>query len=93
MKLISMSIGRRRLGPPLDGTLPMCWTNGFRGLVGRRLVSNHLKDLDRHRENQIRRVERRLDALSLPVPKGTKISGVHRYYGFPFSYWAQFREH
>jgi hypothetical protein len=91
MKLISMAVGRRELGPPLEGPLPMCWTNGFRGLTGRKLVSNGLKALDRHRERQIRRVVRQLESLNLPSSPGKKKPPVHRYYGYPFSYWAQFR--
>lgn len=93
-KLISLAVGRRRLGPPLSEPMPMSWANGFRGLLGKKFVSSCLKALDRHRERQIRRVVRRL--RQLPPPQASQAAksearNVHRYYGFPFSYWAQFQ--
>jgi hypothetical protein len=90
MKLISTAVGRRQLGQPIEGTLPMCWANGFRGLVGARFVSSHFKELDRYRESQVSRVSKQLATLPLAASDGKKIPGVNRYYGFPFSYWAQF---
>jgi hypothetical protein len=48
--------------------------------------------LDRHRERQIKRVSRGISKLPLPSPrKGRKSADAHKYYGRPFSYWAQFR--
>jgi len=94
MKLISMAVGRRELGQQLSEPMPMCWARGFKGLVGKKLISGALKALDRHRERQIRRVKRRLSQLPQPPDPGRKRrkrGGAHRYYGHPFSYWAQFQ--
>jgi hypothetical protein len=88
-RLISMAVGRRKLGPPIDGPLPMCWTNGFRGLLKVRFVIHPLKALDRHREYQIRRVDRALAALTLPKVANRK-TNAYPYYGLPFSYLGQF---
>jgi hypothetical protein len=92
MKLISMAVGRRRLGPPIQGPLPMCWTNGFKGLLDCKFVSHSLKALDRHRERQIEQIRKRLGFLNLtPSKEKNTRPPVHKYYGYPFSYWAQFR--
>lgn len=90
-RLISMAVGRRALGPSLEGPLQMCWAFGFQGLRGKEFVEHPLKRLDRHRERQIRRVDRALAALSLPKGEPMQKSKAHPYYGFPFSYWGQFQ--
>jgi Reverse transcriptase (RNA-dependent DNA polymerase) len=91
-RLISMAVGRARLGRRRSGPLAMCWANGFRGLLGRRIVRSNLKTLDRHRERQIRRIVKRL-RLRPEVRNSARepVKGVHKYYGAPFSYWGQFR--
>lgn len=89
-KLISMAVGRVRLGRPFEGPMPMCWANGFRGLLGRRIVRASLKRLDRHRERQIRRVIRRLKLRNDRPAKDSQAKDVLTYYGTPFSYWGQF---
>jgi hypothetical protein len=89
-KLISMAVGRVRLGRPFDGPMPMCWANGFRGLLGRKVVRANLKRLDRHRERQIRRVIRRLKLRKDRPAKDSQPKDVLTYYGAPFSYWGQF---
>jgi hypothetical protein len=93
-KLISIAVGRRRLHQALDETMGMCWANGFRGLLGKKIISSSLKALDRHRERQIQRVIRRLKPL--PPSKSSEhqkseARHVLGFYGFPFSYWAQFQ--
>ncbi|HOQ44641.1 MAG TPA: reverse transcriptase domain-containing protein [Bryobacteraceae bacterium] len=90
-KMISLSVGRVKLAKPADGPLPMCWANGFRGLLGKRIIATHLKALDRHRERQIRRVERRIAGLQVPRDRTKSPKGVLPFYGYPFSYFAQFR--
>lgn len=91
-KLISMAVGRITLGKDRKGPQPMSWAAGFRGLDGLSVFRNHLKVLDRHRERQVRRVSRGISKLPLPTPrKGRKSADAHKYYGRPFSYWAQFR--
>jgi hypothetical protein len=49
MKLISMGVGRRKLGQPLDGPLPKCWAHGFRWLSVKNVTVNNLRALDRQR--------------------------------------------
>ena len=90
-KLISMSVGRIERGKKRKGPMPMCWASGFRMLTGRRLVTSSLKYLDKHRERQLRRVARRLNCLKLPAAKKQIAKNVLAYYGYPFSYIAQFR--
>jgi hypothetical protein len=89
-KLISMAVGRRNLGPPVLGPLPMCWAHGFRGLLGKNFVSHPLKSLDRHRERQVIRIDRVLSGLTLPKTALKDRSGALRFYGSPFSYRGQF---
>jgi hypothetical protein len=90
-RLISMSVGRVRLGAPHNGPMPMSWAAGFRGLHGRSIFRNRLKTLDYHRERQIMRVARLLRTMKLPMrARKRKTVEAHRYYGRPFSYWAQF---
>ena len=90
-KLISMSVGRVVLGKHYRGPRPMSWAAGFRGLLGRLICRNHLKVLDRHRERQIQRIKRALSRMVLPAARPRKTAtAAHKYYGRPFSYWAQF---
>jgi hypothetical protein len=88
-RLISIAVGRRTLGPLVEGPLPMCWANGFRGLVSHNFVVHPLKALDRHREQQIRVIDRALVPLKLPKVADHR-SKAYRYYGRPFSYLGQF---
>jgi hypothetical protein len=90
-KLISMGVGRIVPGKLYHGPRPMCWAAGFRGLAGRLYCHNHLKLLDRHRERQLQRVHRYLQNLSLPQARpGRKRTDARKYYGRPYSYFAQF---
>jgi len=97
MKLIALSVGRLKFGRalPSSGFMPMCWANGFRGLWGVRFVSTQLKEMDRHRERQMRRLRSRLRHLSnpdvrIPDNAAAKRKKPVRYYGAPFSYHGQF---
>jgi hypothetical protein len=89
-KLISMSVGRIRRNKKSKGPMPMCWAAGFRGLTGRRFVTTNIQYLDRHRERQLRRVARRLEQLNLPKATAKSEVDALPYYGYPFSYIAQF---
>ncbi|MEK7993123.1 MAG: reverse transcriptase domain-containing protein [Planctomycetota bacterium] len=92
-KLISQAVGRRRRGHDLNEPLPLCWANGFRGLVGKKIVLSHLKALDRHRERQVRRVMRRLQSLPPPATQTrSEAIEVLAFYGYPFSYYGQFKQ-
>jgi hypothetical protein len=97
MRLISLSVGRRNFGHPLPASvhdvMPMCWANGFRGLWGVRFISTQLKELDRHRDRQLRRFRCRLKHLPAPDRKAQDAGGSKNaapYYGAPFSYHCQF---
>jgi|GEM_PF-582584 len=97
MKLISMSVGRRKFWQPLpacgDDIMPMCWANGYRGLWQVGFDSSGLRELDRHRDRQLRRIRNCLSHLETPcgIPKvaGTEKKKRH-FYGTPFSYHGQF---
>ena len=89
-RLISMGVGRIKLGRPVEGPMPMCWAAGFRGLVDEKTLLIGLKALDHHRERQIKRVERQLGKMELKASAGKKRIRDLRYYGRPLSYWAQF---
>lgn len=89
-KLISMSVGRIQRGKKSTGPMPMCWAAGFRGLAGRWFVTTNIKYLDRHRERQLRRIARRLEQLNLPTAAPKSDIDALPYYGYPFSYTAQF---
>ena len=98
MKLISMSVGRLTFWQPLpacgDDIMPMCWANGYRGLWQVPFDSSGLKELDRHRDRQLRRIRRCLSHLETPggIPKvAGREKKKHRYYGNPFSYHGQFQ--
>jgi len=91
-RLISQAVGRRKLWHHLDEPLPLCWANGFRGLLDKKLVLSHFKALDQHRERQLRRITRRL--LVLPAQTThihSENSDALRFYGYPFSYCGQFQ--
>jgi hypothetical protein len=91
-KLISMSVGRITLGTKYVGPRPMCWAAGFRGLTAQKLCQNQLKRLDRHRERQLQRTKRYLRKIHLSqTASSRKKTDVHKYYGRPYSYVAQFR--
>jgi hypothetical protein len=90
-KLMSMTVGRVRLGTSSEGPRPMCWANGFKGLWGRRTIPESLKVLDRHRERQVRRIIKRPSARPKHKSKKSDAKNVLPYYGSPFSFLAQFR--
>lgn len=89
-KLLSLSVGRIKLGQKSNGPRPMCWASGFRGLVGKKMIPRWIKALDRHRERQISRVAtevRRLPKKPRLIEHG---EDYYSFYGKPFSYWGQF---
>jgi len=90
-RLISLSVGRIRLGLSATSPMPMCWSNGFKGLLGKKIVAAHLKALDGHRERQVRRVARRIATLQVTNDGSSPPRQILPFYGCPFSYWAQFQ--
>lgn len=89
-RLISMTVGRIRLGHGKGAPMPMCWANGFRGLRGKKFIPSALKALDRHRERQIARVTRRLKLRESKPAQKMEAQEVLPFYGKPFSLWGQF---
>jgi hypothetical protein len=75
------------------GAPPESWAAGFPALRNKPIAGNALKELDRHRERQIRRVARRLHAIfdwfNLRAPGG---AGRVRYFGYGYSYQGQFQD-
>lgn len=90
-KLISLSVGRRKLGRSFVEPEPLCWASGFRGLAQVVNPNATLRALDRHRERQVQRIIRRLKLLrKVPATSTRKPHDALPYYGFPFSYAGQF---
>lgn len=90
-KLISMSVGRRKLHDGVNCPQTMSWTFGYRALRGKLFPKAMLRSLDRHVERQIRRVKRRLDQMRITqVGKQETKVRIPDYFGSPFSYSGQF---
>jgi hypothetical protein len=84
-RLIAMSVGREKSGLPSGS---MCWTAGFKVLKKNPFMLNQIKNLDRNRERQIKRLEKFLVKIKTPIGE----SGFKplKYYGFKYSYFKQF---
>jgi len=90
-KVIATAVGRVTIGKEATGPLPRTFASGFRFLVGRRFPPKQLRELDHHRERNIRRLRRR--ATKVPPQKlksRKKRVRIPRFFGRPFSYLAQF---
>ena len=94
LKLISIAVGRKQLHHPPDDIMPTCWASGFSGMKEYSIIGAHLKALDRRRDRQISRVKKRCLMMPKPIEKkDPEARKAYSYYGFPFSYWAQFLAH
>lgn len=90
-KLISMSVGRIKFSVEHDFIQSFCWCSGFKVLKNHQpVLLSQLKHLDRGREEQLHRAKRKLRKLGLPVSSKPSKHKILRYYGSPFSYYAQF---
>jgi hypothetical protein len=87
-RLIKMSVGRRSTQYSPDKIFGFCWCSGFRLLKKYRFVQSQLKQLDRGRERQLRRVNRHL--INLEVASDAPPHKGLDYWGKPFSYNGQF---
>lgn len=90
-KVIATAVGRVTIGKEGTGPLPRTFASGFRFLVGRKFPLKQLRELDRHRERNIRRLRRR--AAKVPpqtVNRNKKRVRIPRFFGRPYSYLAQF---
>ncbi|HEY5339237.1 MAG TPA: reverse transcriptase domain-containing protein [Rhizomicrobium sp.] len=93
MRLHAMSVGRSDIhhhGTEFEHE--MCWATGFELLKKRPHVRSQLKRLDRVRARLLRQLRERLETAGLPKPGLHAEKGHHylRFYGRPFSYFAQF---
>jgi hypothetical protein len=85
-----MGVGRINPNEPLNGPMPKCWANGYRALNNKPLLKTFLKQFDRERERQIRRLARA--AVQYGQGKGKSCAGrkIPAARGNAFSYDAQF---
>jgi hypothetical protein len=97
-RLISMSIGRKKLRQLSEGSRQPCWADAFYLVDANVHVGNQLRTLDRSRERELRRLVRLLrrfhalgppedeDEISGSVPDGP----TPFYWGAPYSYYGYF---
>ncbi len=95
-RMYARSVGTTPAWSAIPDELAFCWCGGFKYLAtAPSIIESQLEQLDRHRERQIRWVERRANSLMAGhvVAGGTpsKVRGIPRYFGHPYSYHAQFR--
>jgi hypothetical protein len=89
-RLISMSVGRVSINSLDDKKSGFCWSNGFQVLKGYPcIVKSQLRQLDRGREKQMRRVTKNIDNLDILSDSNQSKKDIN-YYGKPFSYDGQF---
>lgn len=90
-KVIATAVGRVTIGQEGTGPLPRTFASGFRFLVGRKFSLKQLRELDHHRERNIRRLRRRAAKVPPQKVKGNKKRvRIPRFFGRPYSYLAQF---
>ena len=90
-KLASMGVGRINPNRPQNGPMPKCWANGYQALNNKPLIKTFLKQFDRERERQIRRLER----ADVQYGEGKGKSGGRKLPAAirnEFSYDAQFQD-
>jgi hypothetical protein len=88
-RLIYMSVGRVTINLQSNDSRRLCWSSGFQVLKENRCVKSQLRQLDRNREKQIRRVSRRIEGLNVSSDSDHRKHNRH-YFGKPFSYDGQF---
>ncbi|HOZ14033.1 MAG TPA: reverse transcriptase domain-containing protein [Tenuifilaceae bacterium] len=86
-RLISMAVSRCRYG---SSRVSMCWCAGFKLLRTHQNTTNQIRNLDRNREKQIKRLELHLKKIRTPFRKSKKKVAPLNYYGSNFSYNNQF---
>jgi len=86
-RLISMAVSRCRYG---SSRVSMCWCAGFKLLKTNQNTTNQIRNLDRSREKQIKRLENHLKKIRTPFRKSKKKVAPLKYYGSNFSYNNQF---
>lgn len=88
-RLIYMSVGRVRINSPTNTDSGFCWSSGFQVLKDYPCVKSQLRQLDRNREKQLRRISRRIQTLDVPSDSHNCKQNI-QYFGKPFSYDGQF---
>lgn len=94
-RLFAMSVGRINILNQ-NTSNQMCWTSGFRILKENSFVHYHIKNLDKKRCAQLKRLSNHLDKMNPKQrpEKNIKIRELNkepRFYGYPFSYYKQFK--
>ena len=89
-KLASMGVGRINPNKPPDKPMPKCWASGYRALDNKPLLKTFLKQFDRERERQIRRLGRANIQYGQGKGKGGRKLPAAK--GNAFSYHAQFQD-
>ncbi|MFB2924302.1 reverse transcriptase domain-containing protein [Aerosakkonema funiforme] len=90
-RLISMSVGRIKLEDLDKEPSTFCWCDGFKLLRSHKpVLYSQLKQLDRGRESQLKRVKKKIKYLEVRDNSQGDKSKYYKYYGHPFSYYAQF---
>ena len=90
-KLISMSVGRIKLGVDENHDLQQfCWSSGFKLLKEFDNIGTQLKQLDRNRERQLSRIKRKLDAHDIEYIDPIENIKAPKFCGAPFSYYSQY---
>lgn len=95
-RLLAMSVGRINIFDK-HRTGQMCWTSGFRVIKKNNFVHYHIKNLDKKRNAQLKRVSNHLKRMN-PDQRPEKnfklreLKKQPKYYGAPFSYYRQFKK-
>lgn len=94
MRLIAMSVGKRKIYDLPGKRYAMCWSYGFSALAARKHDKMQLQLLDYARERTIARfskkIAKEMENATIAQPNSAPREKTHRYYGYPFSYRAQF---
>ena len=97
-RFISMAVGRRKLRDFEGNRREYCWISGFSLLGSCRYAAYQLRWLDRSRGRVLARLAKQLRAMGLPERPPERAEHSSRaprplpYYGYPYSYAAQFKK-
>ena len=91
-RFVSMSVGLRELHTA-DRPHSLCWASGFELITkrGGDAARRQLKDLDRARSAEVRKVRQKLAALKIEGSENGGNGEPPQYYGRPFSYHSMLK--
>lgn len=93
MRLIAMSVGNAHIHDHGAGTgHEMCWVNGFELLKEYPHAKSQLRALDRVRARLLTKLRFRLQKVQKPLEGNQVAQKTLKFYGRPFSYFAQFQQ-